>query len=289
MSATRANHGATLLPNGKVFIAGGYSSAGGDLASAEIYDPATDRFTPTGPMATPREGGGAILLRNGKVLVTGGGLAGNPGAELYDPATGRFAPAGNMTTARTAHTMTMLQDGRILIAGGHSGRRSTIVIHNSAEIYDPATGTFTATGDMTARRHKHDAVLLLEGKVLINGGSDERDDMGAYTSVEIYNPVIGRFTAIGEMPTIRYKHPGTSILLPSGKVLIAGGAINAVIYDPQTNAFSVVAGTLGTNRLSRLFSTATLLPNGKVLITGGYGLGQNVSAGAWIFEPLNNN
>ncbi|MGH7456688.1 MAG: hypothetical protein ACRENG_35395, partial [bacterium] len=76
-----------------------------------------------------------------------------------------------------------------------------------------------------------------------------------------------------------------SILLPSGKALIAGGAINAVIYDPQTNAFSVVAGTLGTNRLSRLASTATLLPNGEVLIAGGYGLGQNVSAGAWVYRP----
>jgi hypothetical protein len=286
MSATRANHAATLLPNGQVFIVGGYSSANGaDLASAEVYDPATGRFTPTGPMSTAREGGGAILLRNGKVFVAGGGLAGIPSAELYDPAIGSFAPAGNMTTARTAHTMTMLQDGRVLITGGHRGRRSTIVIHASAEIYDPATGTFTATGDMTMRRHKHDAALLPNGQVLINGGSDERDDQNAYASAEIYNPVTGRFNAIGEMPTIRYKHPGTSILLPSGKALIAGGAVNAVIYDSQTNAFSVVAGTLGTNRLSRLFSTATLLNNGEVLITGGYGLGQNVSAAAWLYKP----
>ncbi|MGH7597951.1 MAG: Kelch repeat-containing protein [bacterium] len=286
MNATRAGHAATLLPNGKVFIVGGYSSAvGADLASAEIYDPATGRFTPTGPMSTAREGGGAILLRNGKVLVTAGGIAGISNAELYDPAIGSFAPAGNMTTARAAHTMTMLQDGRILIIGGHRGRRSTIVIHASAEIYDPTTGTFTATGNMTTRRHKHDAVPLPDGQVLVNGGSDERDDQAAYASAEIYNPATGAFRAIGEMPTIRYKHGGTSILLPSGKALIAGGAINAVIYDPQTNAFSVVAGTLGTNRLSRLASTATLLPNGEVLIAGGYGLGQNVSAGAWVYRP----
>jgi hypothetical protein len=286
MSATRANHAATLLPNGKVFIVGGYSSAAGaDLASAEVYDPATGRFSPTGPMATAREGGGAILLRNGKVLVTGGGIEGTAIAELYDPAIGSFVPTGNMATARAAHTMTLLPDGRVLIAGGHRGRRSTIVIHASAEIYDPTTGSFTATSNMMTRRHKHDATLLSNGQVLINGGSDERDDRGAYASAEIYNPATGTFRAIGEMPTIRYKHIGTSILLPSGKALIAGGAINAVIYDPEANAFSAVAGTLGTNRLSRLFSTATLLPNGEVLITGGYGLGQNVSAGAWVYRP----
>ncbi|MGH7601828.1 MAG: Kelch repeat-containing protein, partial [bacterium] len=245
MNATRANHGATLLPNGKVFIVGGYSTAGGgDLASAEVYDPATGRFTPTGPMSMAREGGGAILLKNGKVFVAGGGLAGTPSAELYDPATGSFAPAGSMTTARTAHTMTMLQDGRILICGGHHGRRSTIVIHASAEIYNPTTDTFTATGDMTTRRHKQDAALLPNGQVLINGGSDERDDQGAYASAEIYNPATGAFRAIGKMPTIRYKHPGTSILLPSGKALLAGGASNAVIYDPVNNTFIAVAGTL---------------------------------------------
>jgi hypothetical protein len=99
-------------------------------------------ITPIGSMNAARAAHTATLLPNGKVLITGGGLAGNPGAELYDPATGKFAPAGNMTAARTAHTMTMLQDGRVLIAGGHSGRRSTIVIHASAEIYDPTTGTF---------------------------------------------------------------------------------------------------------------------------------------------------
>jgi hypothetical protein len=86
------------------------------------------------------------------------------------------------------------------------------------------------------------------------------------------------------MPTIRYKHQGTSILLPSGKALMAGGANNAVVFDPADNSFGVVAGILGTSRLSRLFSTATLLSTGEVLITGGYGLGQNTSASAWIYR-----
>jgi len=286
MATPRQSHSAILLPNGKVLIAGGFN--GTYLASAEIYDPATGSFTPTGQMSSAREGPVALLLGNGKVLVAGGvgeGWTILASAELYDPATGSFAPAGNMTAARAAHTMTMLQNGKVLITGGNRGRRSDITIYASAEIYDPATGRFTATGNMTTRRHKHDAVPLPNGQVLINGGSDERDDQGAYTIAEIYDPVTGAFRAIGDMPIIRYKHRGTSILLPTGNVLLAGGASNAVIYDPQNNSFSVIAGSLGTNRLSRLFSTAALLPNGGVLITGGYGLNQNVSAGAWIYEP----
>ncbi len=288
MNDARAGHSATLLPNGKVLIAGGYNGA--YLASAELYDPVTGNFTPTGQMSTSRSGHVAILLNNGMVLLAGGvgiGWAFLASAELYDPATGTFAPAGNMTTARESHTVTMLEGGRVLITGGHRGRQSAITIYASAEIYDPTTGVFNATGSMTTRRHKHDAVLLPDRRVLINGGSDERDDQGAYTSAEIYNPVTGAFHAIGQMPIIRYKHQGTSILLPSGKVLIAGGSSNAVLYNPQNSTFSVIAGSMGTNRLSRLFSTATLLLNGEVLITGGYGLGQNVSAGAWIYEASN--
>jgi hypothetical protein len=121
--------------------------------------------------------------------------------------------------------------------------------------------------------------------VLITGGSDERDDQGAYASAEIYNPSTGAFSMAGNMPTVRYKHIGTSLPLQNGNVLIAGGARNAIIYDSGRNVFSGVPGDLGTATLSRLFATATLLSNGNVLITGGYGLGQNVSAQTWIYYP----
>lgn len=284
MMTPRQSHTATLLPNGKVLIAGGYN--GTYLASAEIYDPVTGNFTPTGQMSMARHGHVAILLENGKVLVAGGvgeGYTFLAGAELYDPATGAFAPTGNMTAARESHTITMLPGGSVLITGGHRGRRSDITIYANAEIYDPATGAFRPTGNMTIRRHKHDAAPLPNGQVLITGGSDERD--GVFASAEIYNPTTGAFRAIGNMPIVRYKHVGTSILLPSGKVLVAGGANNAVIYDPANGIFSVVAGSLGTNRLSRLFSTATLLSTGEVLITGGYSPGQNISAGVWVYKP----
>ena len=196
MSAPRAGHTATLLPNGKVLIAGGYN--GNYLASAELYDPAAGTFTSTSRMVTARNGHVAILLPNGKVLLAGGvgvGWTFLADAELYDPATNTFTATGNMLAARESHTATLLANGRVLIAGGHRGRRAAITIYSSAEIYDPATGRFSVTGDMTRIRHKHEAVLLADGRVLIIGGADERDGRPAYTSAEIYNPARGTFTA----------------------------------------------------------------------------------------------
>lgn len=127
---------------------------------------------------------------------------------------------------------------------------------------------------MTVRRHK-----------LVTGGSDERDDAAAYASAEIYQPSTGTFTATGDMPTARYKHVGTSVLLLNGGVLIAGGARNAVLYGPRRGRFSTVPGDLGSGMLSRLFATATRLWDGSVLITGGYGVGENVSGAAWLYRP----
>lgn len=284
MNATRAGHTAALLPNGKVLIAGGYN--GSYLASAELYDPTTRIFMPTGGMVTARSGHAATLLNNGKVLLVGGvgtGWTFLADAELYDPATNTFTATGGMTTARESHTATLLKNGNVLITGGHKGRRLAITIYSSAEIYNPASGTFSSTGNLTVRRHKHDATLLAEGRVLIIGGSDERDGRGgsAYRNAEVFNPATATFTAVGNMNASRYKLQGTTVLLKNGKVLIAGGANRAEIFDPATNTFSFADGNLGT---MRLFATATLLKNGQVLITGGYDDSQAVSANAWIYR-----
>ena len=282
MSATRAGHTATLLPNGKVLIAGGYN--GSYLTSAELYDPSARTFTPTARMVTARSGHVATLLNNGKVLLAGGvgtGWTFLADAELYDPTTNAFTVTGRMTTARESHTAILLKNGNVLITGGHKDRRPAITIYSSAEIYNPASGTFSSTGNLTVKRHKHDATLLADGQVLIIGGSDERDGRGAYTSAEIYNPATGVFTATGNMNTARYKLQGTSVLLNDGKVLIAGGANRAEVFDPATNTFSYASGSLGT---SRLFAAATRLQNGQVLITGGYDDNNAVSSNAWIYR-----
>lgn len=283
MTVARAGHTATPLPNGKVLISGGYN--GDYLNSAEVYDPATNRFASAGRMVTARSGHVATLLNDGKVLLVGGvgtGWTFLADAELFDPQTNTFTATGGMQAARESHTATLLKDGKVLITGGHKGRRSAITIYTSAEIYNPTSRTFTAAGNLIVKRHKHDATLLTDGRVLIIGGSDERDGDGAYRNAEVFNPVNGTFTAVrNNMNSARYKLQGTAILLKNGKVLIAGGANRAEVFNPVTNSFSFADGDMGTKRL---FATATLLKDGQVLITGGYTDGNIVSANAWIYR-----
>ncbi|HYJ37188.1 MAG TPA: kelch repeat-containing protein [Chitinophagaceae bacterium] len=282
MGVPRSGHSATLLPNGKVLIAGGYN--GNYLSSAEIFDPATETFTSAGIMTTARSGHTATVLNNGKILFVGGvgiGWSFLQSAELYDIRTGIFSATGSMTSARESHTATLLENGTVLITGGHKGRRADIKIYSSAEIYDPSSEKFTLTSSMAKIRHKHDAVMLKDGKVLIIGGSDERDSKGAYTSTEIYNPVSATFQVTNNMNLSRYKHNGTSILLENGNILIAGGANRAETYNSKQKEFAIVSGDMMSKRL---FSCATLLTNGQVLITGGYDENIIASANSWIYS-----
>lgn len=283
MSKARASHSATLLPNGKVLIAGGFD--GDYLNTAEIFDPETNRFTSAGRLVTARSDHVATPLNDGKVLLAGGvgpGWTFLSSAEIYDPRTNSFTQTGTMTTERESHTATLLKDGRVLLTGGHKGRRANIMIYSSVEIFDPKTRRFSAHGNLTVKRHKHDAVLLENGRVLVVGGSDERDGGGAYRNAEIFDPDKATSTSIGtEMNSARYKLQGTTILLTNGKVLIAGGASRAEIFDPRTNRFERAAGDMGAKKL---FATATLLNDGQVLIAGGYTDGPSVSANAWLYR-----
>ena len=177
------------------------------------------------------------------------------------PAT--FTATGSMTTPRIFHSATLLSDGRVLIAGGEKIAPPVVFTTlSNAEIYDPRTGIFTATGSMAAARLGHTATLLANGKVLIAGG--------AGASAELYNPATGAFSPTGSMTTPR-KFP-TAALLANGKVLIAGGGPtagaapnrSAELYDPSTGIFSATGDMTWDTA-----DTATLLPNGKVLITRG--------------------
>ncbi|HEU4795369.1 MAG TPA: kelch repeat-containing protein [Pyrinomonadaceae bacterium] len=282
MSVARTGHTATLLSNGKVLIAGGYN--GSYLANAELYDPAANSFTPVRSMNAARSGHVATVLPNGKVLLVGGvgvGWTFLSSAEVFDPATNTFTSTGDMLAARESHTATLLGNGKVLIAGGHRGRRPSVTIYSSTEIYDPATGRFTAGSDMTRIRHKHEAVLLADGRVLIAGGSDERDGDGAYANAEIYDPVSSTFRATGNMNSARYKLQGTGVLLSDGKVLVAGGANRAEVFDPARNTFTYAGGNMET---PRLFATATRLRNGQVLIIGGYHSNSIASFNAWLYR-----
>jgi Kelch motif protein len=284
MTTPRAAHEATLLPNGKVLITGGRDGRHNLLAGAELYNPATRRFTPTGGMRIAREAHRATMLDNGKVLITGGLSPEWPRqklAEIYDPATGAFSPAGEMTTPRADHTATLLANGQVLLGAGSTGRSINEAVTETAELFDPATNRFTTTGALTAPRHKHAAVRLRDGKVLMIGGADSRL-RGFYNSAELYDPATGKFSATGGMSLARYKIREAAVLLVDGRVLIAGGGARLEIYDPATGVFSLLPDRV---TMALRYSTTTLLGNGTALIAGGYGGEGLPSAGAWLYLP----
>ena len=198
MGTGRMAHAAILLPNGKVLIAGGYNGSSA-LASAELYDPVTGTFSPTGSMATARMSGfGGVLLSNGKVLIAGGwnpNSGPSTSAELYDPVTGAFSATGSMGTGRYHNTMTLLPNGEVLIAGGGTSFTPGNFLA-SAELYDPTTETFTGTGSMGVPRYAHTATVLLNGQVLIAGGSDSAGGFFAgyvLFSAGVYYSINGTF------------------------------------------------------------------------------------------------
>ncbi|HEX2093960.1 MAG TPA: kelch repeat-containing protein [Longimicrobiaceae bacterium] len=275
-SGTRIGHTATLLPDGKVLLVGGW---GGDhrLMTAELYDPKGGTFRATGSMAEARSGHTATLLRDGRVLVAGGDGSVRS-AEVYDPRTGRFSAAGSLSTPRSAHTASLLPDGSVLIAGGSSRRGSVL---SSAEVYDPATGRFTPTGEMIRVRHKHAAVTLRNGTVLIVGGSDASDWRGRYVSAELYTPGTGRFTPAADMALARFKLGEAVALLDSGEVLVGGGGESVELYEPERSAFRTPEGRLDA---VLMFPTATLLRDGSVLMAGGYDPRIQPTDGAWVYR-----
>jgi hypothetical protein len=273
-------HATVLLPDGSVLLTGGWSGPA-VTASAELYDPGTEMFSVIGAMNSARSSHSATLLTTGEVLIAGG-YDGNRrlnSAELYDPRTRTFRSTGNMTEPRSEFAAVLLSDGRVLMTGGN---RSSDEVLASAEVYDPGTGTFRKVGDMTVIRHKHAAAVLHDGKVLVLGGSDARDGRGRYASAELFDPVRGTFSAVKAMHAARFKLPHAVVVLPTGEVLVAGGAERVEVYDPETNSFRVGAGSLVADLA---FSTATLLRDGRVLIAGGYDPRIQPITGAWLYRP----
>jgi hypothetical protein len=292
LGTARHSHSTTLLADGAVLVAGGIgtvgSQAAGQLASAEVYDPATGVWTPTtGDMTTARSLHTATLLPDGRVLVTGGEGDRAPraprrslfSAEVYDPATGAWAPAAPMTDSRLAHPLVPLQDGRVLAVGGRrSIGRDRGIGQGFCELYDPAADTWTRTGSLHAARAGHQATLLPDGTVLVTGGDGPgiRFERGfvpfSQWRPERYDPAPGAWTVGENMPAGRTCH--RAVALPSGKVLVLGGAdsatrgtgyASATLYDPLTRNWAATGGMT----TSRYLCTATPLPDGSVLATGG--------------------
>jgi galactose oxidase-like protein len=301
----RQYHSAILLADGKVLVAGGYSSGGvGWLVDSQLFDPQKEDFVNTGRLTkgdfistgrliTRRDAHTATLLPNGKVLVTGGEEVNEVGfsvvlssAELYDPGTGRFSPTGSMAAGRELHSATLMSNGKVLIAGGEDARGYAIT---RAETYDPALGSFIATDSLSVGRYGQTATAFANGEVLLAGGEriDEDGFNVVLSSVEIYNPTTGRFHPTGSMHVARKHH--TATLLRDGRVLIVGGEDNnghaletAELYNPFSGTFHSAGRMLSAHDSG----TATLLNDGRVLIAGGFSGPSGVTAGVELYDPV---
>jgi hypothetical protein len=283
LNVARDTYLATALPNGKVLVAGGCATATCSAATptAEIYDPATGKWSLTGRMAGIHYYSAATLLRNGTVLVEGGCSLGNcnavtANAEIYNPATGKWSMTGAMNTARDYHTATLLANGKVLVAGGFSGG-------NVAEIYDPAARKWSLAAPMIYAQAQHAAILLPTGKVLLAGSNSPS------SFCEVYDPVANTWQATGSMATSRALP--AMVLLANGKVLVAGGASftrprwykvsGAELYDPAKGAWSPT----GSMSIGRYEYSLILLNNGRALAAGGVSTALTAVNSAEFYTP----
>lgn len=310
MSVGRYAPTATTLADGRVLVAGGFDGEE-TVRSAQLFDPGAPprsggpgRFTATGSLRGGRNFAAATLLADGKVLIAGGFDARTgtlDTAELYDPATGAFRPTrGQMNSPRELFTATKLPNGKVLLVGGfntHVGRTQT-----SAEIYDPATERFAATGAMRVGRFGHSAAWLPATAKLLVAGGLERTRAGWITqrSAEVYDLLTGTFTSAADM--VHARDRATAVWVPAmGKALVIGGkgvgpdgaavdVLETECFDPGTMAFT--PGPRLTQ--GRMAHTLTELPGGRLLIAGGWSVALSrttetaerfVPEGGGRFEP----
>jgi N-acetylneuraminic acid mutarotase len=289
MAATRIGHTATLLPSGKVLVAGGLvlPFPAPSLASTELYDPATNRWSPAAPMIESRTRHTATLLRDGRVLIVGGltvtlqdgGLFPSQltSAEIYDPKADRWSPTAPTDEHRLGHTATLLPDGRVLVAGGQADSGTFL---KSTEIYDAIQDRWISAAPMAAARFGHVATLLADGDVLVAGGLGEEPNALniALTSAEIYDPRTNLWVSVASMA--EFHAADTATALRSGNVLVVGapGQSRAEVYDLAQNRWTQTGPSM-----DRYQHSATRLLNGKVLIVGGYSL-ESVGS-VLIYDP----
>ena len=283
MITARTLQVATLLQNGEVLVVGGKADGGAEIGTAEVYNPAAGTWAATGPMVTsPGFGDTATLLPNGTVLVAGGCCtpAAGPGAlasaQIYNPATNAWTATSSMSIGRYYATATLLGNGTVLVVGGDnivpnmmSGMGSSPL--TSAEIYNPATGSWQGAGNTATGHVWATASLLPSGQVLVAGGSLS-GCCGGVTGADLYTPSTGTWQAVAPMNNPR-EHAAAAVL-PDGTVLMTGGyeGITATAYLASTEIYQPSANTwtLGPNmNTGREQQTATLLPNGQVLVAGG--------------------
>ncbi len=291
--SARDGHTATLLSNGNVVVAGGENN-NLVISSTEVFSPTTGSWTVSGNLNVARANAGAILLPSGMVMIAGGCTsncqAGTTGsAELFNSVNNSWSSTGSMIQSRTYFGMVLLPSGKVLAAGGCTGLNANgcTAVTAKAEVYDPSTGKWSATGSMIAARGALTTTVLPNGMVLAAGGLNAAGT--ALASAELYNPSTGKWTATGRMNAARDEH--TATLLATGNVIVVGGENAAGIstnrtelYNPSTGKWTLT-GNVNTGRLEH---TATLLMNGNLLIAGGTQVtstSTKVLASAELYNP----
>lgn len=285
----RSRPSAVTLADGRVLVTGGRGGKGGGeiRIEAELYDPASGTFSPTGSLTVPRYVASVVRLVDGRVLLAGGSNRDDgtlASAEIYDPATGTFTATGNLNDARDTNAQVVrLADGRVFLAGGYNDAGSLA----SAEIYDPATGAFTLTGSLPEARGDHALVALADGRVMVVAGYDANFQFAL--AAQLWDPATGQFSATGALNHGR-ANP-SAILLADGRVLIAGGNTTgtgdlnvaiAELYDPATGQFTEVGEMITPRSLGR----AAMLADSRVLFMGGWAGEEDLpTANAELFVP----
>jgi hypothetical protein len=233
---------------------------------ADLYDPSTGKFTPTGDMVAPMPFAMSTLLDSGMALMVDAvSDFRRSGPELYDPVAGTFRAAAGNADGRlrfnACGTPIVLASGTVLIAPGCGPAH---------ELYDAMTDTLSFTGTrLTIGYYDTTSTLLTNGNVLIAGGDG---DFGVAANAELYNPSIAMSMIAGDMVHARAGH--TATLLRDGTVLVAGGDtssgalpnLTAELYNPSTGTFEATADMTSP----RSWHTATWLMDGRLLIAGGY-------------------
>ena len=279
LHTARHGHTATLLQDGRVLVVGGYSLPRQWLDDAEVYNPATGTWTVVPPQYSQATSSTATLMKDGRVLVVGGDIGSGVATErveIFDPNTNTWSEARPLSSVLSGHTAQLLDDGHVLVAGGW-GANGAPPAGGDAQIYDPHTNTWTATGPMVKPRWYGQSVRLPDGRVLVTGGTLLNQPVPPILAIaEIYDPVSNAWTAAADLAQARFTH--TLVLLPDGQVLAVGGARDwdccwtgtsfvreIERYDPVANAWR----TIGDLSEPRAWATTALLPDGRVWLAGG--------------------
>ncbi|MCG8462963.1 MAG: hypothetical protein MI919_42305, partial [Holophagales bacterium] len=257
----RALHSATLLPSGRVLVAGG-KGENGYLASAEIFDPATLSWTEVASPAIRRGEHTATLTESGKVVLAGGYDDSLPSirdqtlraVEVYDPMSDVWMTVDAMAMKRRQHTASLLPDGRVLVVGGRNDDFGTVEL-DSVELFEPASMTWSSGESLGFGRTGHTTVLHPSGLVVIGGNPP-----GAV--VEMTEVQGGQWSSTDPSQGAFSRH--TAMVMSDGKVM-AIGFPGVELYDPENESWT----TLPSPDLSRINHTATLLRSGEVLVAGG--------------------